>query len=63
MNIGILSDTYTPQVNGVVTVIRALKTGLEKRGHRAYVFTVKHPNATEEEGVFRLHSVQFPKEP
>jgi len=63
MNIGIFSDTYTPQVNGVVTVIRALKAGLEKRGHRAYVFTVRHPKATEEEGVFRLHSVQFPYEP
>ena len=63
MNIGIFSDTYAPQVNGVVTVIRALKAGLEKRGHRAYIFTVKHPKATEEEGVYRLPSVQFPREP
>ncbi|GHV69236.1 glycosyl transferase family 1 [Spirochaetia bacterium] len=63
MNIGIFSDTYTPQVNGIVTVIRALKSGLEKRGHRAYVFTVRHPNAVEEEGVFRLPSFQFPAEP
>ena len=63
MNIGIFSDTYTPQVNGVVTVIRALKTGLESRGHKVYVFTVKHPRAQEEAGVFRLHSLQFPKEP
>lgn len=63
MNIGIFSDTYTPQINGIVTVIRALKTGLEKKGHKAYIFTVKHPKAVEEEGVFRLSSVQFPKEP
>jgi len=63
MNIGIFSDTYTPQVNGVVTVIRALKTGLEQKGHKAYVFTVKHPKAQEEDGVFRLLSVQFPNEP
>jgi 1,2-diacylglycerol 3-alpha-glucosyltransferase len=63
MNIGIFSDTYTPQVNGVVTVIRALKAGLESRGHRVYVFTVKHPEAIEEEGVFRLFSFQFPSEP
>ena len=64
MNIGIFSDTYAPQVNGVVTVIRALKAGLEKRGHQVYIFTVKHPKATtEEDGVFRLPSVQFPKEP
>ncbi|MCL2381114.1 MAG: glycosyltransferase [Treponema sp.] len=64
MNVGIFSDTYTPQVNGVVTVIRALKAGLEKHGHRAYVFTVQHPKAAaEEEGVYRLPSVKFPKEP
>jgi 1,2-diacylglycerol 3-alpha-glucosyltransferase len=63
MNIGIFSDTYTPQVNGVVTVVRTLKTELEKRGHRAYVFTVQHPNAVPEEGVFRIKSFQFPNEP
>ena len=63
MNVGIFTDTYTPQVNGVVTVVRALKAGLEKRGHGAYVFTVKHPKAVEEDGVFRLLSVQFPTEP
>ena len=63
MNIGIFSDTYTPQVNGVVTVVRALKTGLEKRGHNIFLFTVKHPNAQEEEGVFRIQSVKFPAEP
>jgi 1,2-diacylglycerol 3-alpha-glucosyltransferase len=63
MNIGIFSDTYTPQVNGVVTVIRALKTGLEQRGHRVFIFTVQHPNAVAEEGVFRIASFQFPNEP
>jgi len=63
MNVGIFSDTYTPQVNGVVTVIRALKTGLEKKGHKVYLFTVKHPQAVEEEGVFRLPSVKFSREP
>jgi len=63
MNIGIFSDTYTPQVNGIVTVIRALKTGLEQRGHNVYIFTVKHPKAKEEKNVFRLLSVQFPREP
>ena len=63
MNIGIFSDTYVPQVNGVVTVIRALKSGLEERGHKVYIFTVKHPMAQEEDGVFRIMSFQFPAEP
>jgi len=63
MNIGIFSDTYAPQVNGIVTVLRALKTGLEQRGHNAYIFTVKHPKAESEDRVYRLLSVQFPNEP
>jgi 1,2-diacylglycerol 3-alpha-glucosyltransferase len=63
MNIAFFTDCYTPQVNGVVTVVRTLKTELEKRGHRAYVFTVGHPNAVPEEGVFRIKSFQFRNEP
>ena len=63
MNIAIFSDCYTPQVNGVVTVVRTLKTELEKRGHNVYVFTVQHPDAVEENNVFRVSSFQFPNEP
>lgn len=63
MNIGIFSDTYAPQVNGIVTVVRTLKTGLEQRGHRVFIFTVQHPHAVPEEGVFRVKSIQFPNEP
>jgi len=63
MNIGIFTDTYTPQVNGVVTVVRALKTGLEQRGHNVYIFTVAHPNAVHEDRVFRFPSVMFINEP
>jgi len=65
MNIAIFSDCYTPQVNGVVTVIRTLKTELEKRGHKVYIFTVSHPGApeNEDESVYRVSSFQFPNEP
>jgi 1,2-diacylglycerol 3-alpha-glucosyltransferase len=63
MRIGLFSDTYPPQVNGVVTVVRTLKTELEKRGHAVFVFTVDHPDAVSEENVFRMPSIQFPKEP
>jgi 1,2-diacylglycerol 3-alpha-glucosyltransferase len=63
MNVALFSDCYTPQVNGVVTVVRTLRTELEKRGHRAFVFTVRHPHAADEEGVFRIKSFQFPNEP
>jgi len=63
MRIGLFSDTYPPQVNGVVTVVRTLKSELEKRGHQVFVFTVQHPDAKEEEGVYRIPSVKFPNEP
>jgi 1,2-diacylglycerol 3-alpha-glucosyltransferase len=63
MNIALFSDCYTPQINGVVTVVRTLKTELEKRGHKAYVFTVQHPDAVEEENIIRTNSIQFPNEP
>lgn len=63
MNIGLFTDTYVPQVNGVVTVLRTLKSELEHRGHNVYVFTVQHPKAVPEDGVFRMRSFQFPKEP
>ena len=63
MNIGIFTDTYVPQVNGIVTVIRALKAGLEQRGHKVYIFTVAHPHAVQEDRVFRFPSVMFINEP
>ncbi len=63
MRIGLFSDTYPPKVNGVVTVVRTLKTELEKRGHAVFVFTVNHPDAVPEDNVYRIPSIQFPKEP
>ncbi|MCA1950813.1 MAG: glycosyltransferase family 4 protein [Treponema sp.] len=63
MRIGLFSDTYPPQVNGVVTVVRTLKTELEKRGHQVFVFTVQHPDAKPEDGVYRIPSIKFPNEP
>ncbi|MDR0321015.1 MAG: glycosyltransferase [Treponema sp.] len=63
MNIALFTDCYTPQINGVVTVVRTLKTELEKLGHNAYVFTVQHPDAVEEGNIYRTGSIQFSKEP
>ncbi len=46
MRIGFFTDTYTPQINGVVTSIRLFASALEARGHEIYVFapTPKHPD-------------------
>ncbi|MCD6159748.1 MAG: glycosyltransferase family 4 protein [Kosmotoga sp.] len=62
MRIAMFSDTYLPQVNGVVTMVKLLKDYLEKAGHEVFIFTVSHPNAKPEENVFRFRSYQFPWE-
>ncbi|WP_062052558.1 glycosyltransferase [Bacillus sp. JCM 19034] len=62
MNIGIFTDTYYPQINGVVTSINLLEKELIKRGHKVYIFTSTDPNAdlVEEKGkVFRFPSLPF----
>ena len=60
MNIGIFTDTYYPEINGVANSSYELKKGLEKMGHKVYVFTVTNPNAEElEEDVFRMPSIPF----
>lgn len=63
MRIGLFCDTYAPQVNGVVTVLKTLKEGLEERGHKVFIVTVYHPDAKPEPDVFRIPSFQFPNEP
>ncbi len=45
MKVGLFTDTYTPDINGVVTSILALKEGLEKEGHTVFVITT-HPIKT-----------------
>lgn len=63
MRIGFFTDTYTPQINGVVTSIRLFKESLEARGHDVYVFapTPEHPEDGDE--IFRFHSVPFVFQP
>ena len=60
MNIGIFSDTYFPQLNGVATSIRTLATALETKGHNVYIFTPSDPRCHEGYDtlkVYRLPSV------
>lgn len=61
MNIGIFTDTYYPEVNGVASSTYELKKGLEKLGHSVYIFTVTNPAAPQhEKQVYRITSVPFP---
>lgn len=60
MNIGIFTDTYYPEINGVANSAYELKQGLEQLGHSVFIFTVSNPAAPGEEGVYRIASVPFP---
>ncbi len=60
MNIGIFTDTYFPQINGVVTSTCMLQKELERRGHKVYIFTTTDPNYRQKQPrVFRLPSMPF----
>lgn len=60
MKIGLFTDTYFPQINGVATSTRILAQELRKKGHKVYIFTTTDPNAKAPEfDVFRLPSVAF----
>jgi 1,2-diacylglycerol 3-alpha-glucosyltransferase len=61
LRIGLFTDTYYPEINGVANAVYQLKKGLEEIGHTVYVFTVKNPEATEaENNVYRLRSIPLP---
>ena len=60
MKIGLFTDTYYPQINGVAISVQMLKEALELLGHQVYVFTTTDPNAPKKEiHVYRLPSIPF----
>ena len=60
MRIGIFTDTYRPQVNGVVSSIMTLEKELRKLGHKVYIITTTDPDAPQvEPNVLRLPSMEF----
>ena len=62
VNIGIFTDTYFPQVSGVATSIKTLRTQLERKGHTVYIFTTTDPDVDKnvyERNVFRFASIPF----
>jgi glycosyltransferase involved in cell wall biosynthesis len=65
VRIGLVSDTYTPQVNGVTTVVRRIVSLLRTQGHEALVVAPRYPtaDASRDEGELRVPSVAFPLYP
>lgn len=60
MKIGIFTDTYYPQINGVATSVLMLNENLEQQGHSIYIFTTTDPKApANEHNVYRLPSIPF----
>ena len=61
MVIGLFTDSYVPQINGVATSVYTLKQELEHLGHTVYVFTTTDPDADSSaersDNVFRMRSV------
>jgi 1,2-diacylglycerol 3-alpha-glucosyltransferase len=62
MVVGIFTDTFYPEINGVATSVLLLKRGLERLGHTVYVVTSSNPALKREPDVgntFRLPSAPF----
>lgn len=62
MKIGIFTDTYLPDVNGVVTSVVLLKRKLEEHGHQVWIITNHNGAKIQQEGnVVRLPGVELKK--
>ncbi|MDP2664457.1 MAG: glycosyltransferase [bacterium] len=60
MRIGLFTDTYIPEINGVVTVLQMMIRELRKEGHEVYVFYPGHPSGDGiNPGVYRFSSLRF----
>lgn len=60
MNIGLVTDTYLPDINGVVSSTVTLKNALEKAGHTVYVITNHAGTGIKfEDGVLRLPGIKL----
>lgn len=67
MNIGFFSETYRPDINGVITSMDSFRTELEREGHTVYVFApgedlfpVPWRKPKRERRVFRFNSFSYP---
>lgn len=59
MKIGLFTDTYFPDVNGVVTVVQLMARELRKVGHEVHIFAPAYPQYTDDDPhVHRFPSVR-----
>jgi phosphatidylinositol alpha 1,6-mannosyltransferase len=65
VRIALVSDTYTPQVNGVTTVVARIVDVLRAFGHEVVVVAPRYPGngTTANPGELRIASAPFPPIP
>lgn len=61
MRIGLFTDTYLPDINGVVSSIVTLQKELEKHGHDVFVITTHSSllKTSYEENIYRLPGIEL----
>jgi len=59
LHIAMFTDTYSPQINGVVTSVRGLSRALREMGHSVTIVAPSHPRQQLEEGTFRLRATTY----
>lgn len=61
MRIMLVTDTFAPEVNGVTTVLAAMRRGLEARGHAVQVVAPAYPDILEDAPfTHRVPSIRCP---
>jgi glycosyltransferase involved in cell wall biosynthesis len=64
LRIGIFTDTYAPQVNGVAISLQLISQGLREAGHEVTVFAPRFPGYKDsEEKVYRIPSLKYLNKP
>ena len=65
MRIGLVTDTYVPQVNGVTTIVRRSALALSAAGHDVAVVAPRYPGPAPGGGLpeLRVRSLPFPPYP
>ena len=65
VRIGLVTDTYTPQVNGVSTIVQRIADVLRESGHDVAVVAPRYPAGGDRDTVhgLRVPSVPFPPYP
>ena len=64
LRIGLFTDSYAPQVNGVSVSLQMVSKGLQERGHQVTIFAPRFPGYKDDKpDVVRLPSLKYLNDP